>query len=184
MARRTFFCFHYDNDIFRVNQVRNANVVLGVEEAGFYDHSEYEEAKRTSDEAIKRVILRQLENTTVTVVLIGQRTWMRPWVRYEITESIKRKNGLLGIYIHHLRNPNTPPSISILGRMAEPPTPIPPTVPPGIEFPVHKWAGDAASVRGFARLIEEAGQRSDRMRRSEPPPFFFPGLGSIPPRKF
>ena len=35
------------------------------------------------------------------MVLIGQQTWLRPWVRYEIAESIRRKNGLLGIYIHH-----------------------------------------------------------------------------------
>src|SRR5712692_6137082 len=128
MARRTFFSFHYDNDIFRANQVRMANVVLGTDTAGFFDHSEYEEAKKTSDAGIQRMILRHLENTTVTVVLIGQYTWMRPWVRYEIAESIKRKNGLFGIYIPHLHAPNKPRPASILGRMIEPPTPMKPTV--------------------------------------------------------
>ena len=29
MARRVFFSFHFENDIWRVNQVRNANVVAG-----------------------------------------------------------------------------------------------------------------------------------------------------------
>jgi hypothetical protein len=30
MARRVFFSFHYDNDVWRANQVRNANVVASV----------------------------------------------------------------------------------------------------------------------------------------------------------
>jgi hypothetical protein len=46
MARRVFFSFHYDRDIWRANQVRNCNVVAGVDVAGFFDHSEYQEAKK------------------------------------------------------------------------------------------------------------------------------------------
>ena len=38
--------------------------------------------------------------TSVTVVLIGAKTSERDWVKYEIDESLKRNNGLLGIYIH------------------------------------------------------------------------------------
>jgi hypothetical protein len=106
MARRVFFSFHYDNDIWRANQVRNSNVVAGSDVAGFFDHSEYEEAKRAGAEGIRRMILRHLNNTTVTVVLIGTETANRPWVKYEIEQSINRKSGLLGVYIHHLKNQN------------------------------------------------------------------------------
>src|SRR5215470_8202461 len=97
MARRVFFSFHYDRDVYRANQVRMANVVQGPAVAGFFDHSEYEEAKKYGDAAIRRMILKHLDNTSVTVVLIGTLTATRPWVRFEIDESIKRKNGLLGI---------------------------------------------------------------------------------------
>jgi hypothetical protein len=45
-----------------------------------------------------------LKNTTVTAVLIGAKTAEREWVDYEIIESVKRGNGLLGIYIHNLKN--------------------------------------------------------------------------------
>lgn len=34
MARRVFFSFHYDGDVWRANQVRNANVVAGADVAG------------------------------------------------------------------------------------------------------------------------------------------------------
>ena len=36
MARRVFFSFHYDNDVWRANQVRDSNVVAGMEVAGFF----------------------------------------------------------------------------------------------------------------------------------------------------
>lgn len=103
MARRVFFSFHYDSDIWRANQVRNSNVVVGSEVAGFFDHSEYEEAKKKGADAIKRMILRHLNGTSVAVVLIGTETTNRPWVKYEIEQAIALKNGLLGIRIHHLR---------------------------------------------------------------------------------
>ena len=35
MARRVFFSFHYDNDVWTAIQVRNANVVAGADVAGF-----------------------------------------------------------------------------------------------------------------------------------------------------
>ncbi|MGD0580799.1 MAG: TIR domain-containing protein, partial [Bryobacteraceae bacterium] len=69
MARRVFFSFHYDDDIWRANQVRNANVIAGSEVAGFIDRSEYEKAKKRGKVGIQRMIRRHLKNTTVTVVL-------------------------------------------------------------------------------------------------------------------
>jgi hypothetical protein len=152
MARRVFFSFHYDNDIWRANQVRNANVVAGADVAGFFDHSEYEEAKRTGNEGIRRMIDRNLRNTSVTVVLIGKETANRPWVKYEIKKSIEQGNGLLGIRIHHLKNQNRESELW--------PGPTP-TVPFGVEFPVYDWDGD---LERFRKAIEAAGKRSDALR--------------------
>lgn len=152
MARRTFFSFHFDGDIWRANQVRNANVVAGPDTAGYFDHSEYQEAKKTGDEGIKRMILRHLNNTTVTVVLIGNQTAYRPWVKYEIEQSIARKNGLLGVHIHHLKNKDG--QTSMRGSK--------PTVPTNIEFPAYDWDGD---LDRFGREIEAAGKRSDALRK-------------------
>ncbi|RKG63926.1 TIR-like domain-containing protein [Corallococcus sp. CA054B] len=102
MGRRVFFSFHYERDIFRVNVVRNSNMVKGSIEAGYIDSSLWEEAKLKGDAAIKRMINGALDNTSVTVVLIGQETASRPYVRYEIEQSLARSNGLLGIYIHNI----------------------------------------------------------------------------------
>jgi len=151
MARRVFFSFHFEDDIWRANQVRNSNVVAGADVAGFFDHSEYEDAKRKGDEAVKRMIDRHLDKTTVTVVLIGTETASRPWVKYEIEKSIALKNGLLGIYIHHLKNQQG--QTSVRGTK--------PVVPAGIDFPCYDWDND---LKRFSTAIEEAGRRSDQAR--------------------
>ncbi len=104
MARHVYFAFNYQRDIWRVNVVRNSNVVQGFESAGFMDHSLWEEAKKKGDAAIKKLIDDGLKGTTVTVVLIGAKTSEREYVEYEIGQSWKKGNGLIGIYIHKLED--------------------------------------------------------------------------------
>lgn len=104
MARRVFFSFHYDNDINRSMTVRNSWVTQGKEAAGFVDKAEFEKIKRTGEIAVHRWIDNQLNGTSVTVVLIGSETLNRPFVKYEICESIKRGNGVIGVYIHNIRD--------------------------------------------------------------------------------
>ncbi|MBK8265096.1 MAG: TIR domain-containing protein [Nannocystis sp.] len=109
--QKTFFSFHYDNDIWRVNQIRNSWVTYGSpEKAGFFDHSLWETAKIRGDAAIRRIIDDALEDSEVTVVLIGEETWQSRWVQYEIKKSIERNNGLIGVYIDGLRDRSGQPS--------------------------------------------------------------------------
>lgn len=104
MPKRVYFAFHYQDVLdFRANVVRKHNFVGGVEAAGYYDCSIWEEAKKTSPFALKRLINAELQNTTVTVVLIGSDTWQRRWVRYEIMKSLERSNRVLGIHINGVR---------------------------------------------------------------------------------
>jgi hypothetical protein len=102
MARRVFFSFHYQNDVWRANQIRNAHIVDGTAAAGFQDASLWEETKRRGDAAVKALIDRGLKGTTVTAVLIGSHTAQRKYVRYEIEQSVRQGNGLLGVHIHRL----------------------------------------------------------------------------------
>jgi hypothetical protein len=107
MARRVFFSFHYERDVWRANVVRNSWVTKGnYIEAGFIDSAEFEKIKKQGDQAIKKWIDEQLEGTSVTVVLIGAETYLRKWVRYEIIKSFDRGNGLLGVYIHNIEDKN------------------------------------------------------------------------------
>jgi len=105
MARRVFFSFHYDDvKTFRANVVRKHDLLKTREEAGFFDASIWEDAKRHGELSIKRLINRGLEGTSVTCVLIGSDTWSRRWVRYEILKSYDRGNKLLGVHINSVRD--------------------------------------------------------------------------------
>lgn len=105
LARRVFFSYHFQRDAWRANQVRHSWVPHPDREAaGFFDAAEQEEVKRQSEESIKRWIDRQLQNTSITAVLIGEETAGRPYVQYEIEKSVERGNGLLGIRIDSLKN--------------------------------------------------------------------------------
>lgn len=148
MARWTFFSFHYDRDIWRASTVRNSWLTQDREAAGFFDNSLWEESKRKGDAAIKRMIDNALIGTSVTAVLIGAETANRTYVQYEITKSIERGNGILGVRIHKLkdRNGNTD------SRGANP-------LPAG--YPVYDWKDDDG-YHNFGIWVEKAAADAGR----------------------
>ena len=105
MAKRVFFSFHYQDVIdFRANVVRNHWMTKSDrEEAGYFDASIWESAKKQGDTALKRLINGGLENTSNTCVLVGSDTYLRPWVRYEILKSFKRGNQLFAVHINGIK---------------------------------------------------------------------------------
>jgi hypothetical protein len=104
MARRVFFSFEYDNDITRAMVVRKSGLTRDIQAAGFIDAAEFEKLRRSGDTAVRRWIDSQLVRTSVTVVLVGQKTCTSKWVRYEIAQSKKRGNGLIGIDISKIKD--------------------------------------------------------------------------------
>ena len=105
MARKVFFSFYYERDVWRAGQVRNSWVTKPDRDtAGFWDAASWEEVKKKGDAAIKKWIDDQLTGTSVTVVLIGAETSNRDYVKYELEKSWKKGNGILGIYIHQIKD--------------------------------------------------------------------------------
>lgn len=104
MARRTFFSFHHQNDVWRAGQVRNSWVTQDRIDAGFWDSAEWEAVKKKDKATIQKWIDEQMKGTSVTVVLIGSQTSTREHVGYEICQSHILKKGMLGIYIHNVKN--------------------------------------------------------------------------------
>jgi len=105
MAKRVYFCFHYQDVIdFRVDVVRNHWMTEKDRgDAGFFDASIWEEARKKGKAAIKQLINSELENTSSTCALIGKYTYARPWVRYEILRSIKRGNFVFAVHINGIK---------------------------------------------------------------------------------
>ena len=95
MARvPVFYSFHYDNDVFRVQQVRNMGVVDGNAPVSAND---WEQVKRQGDAAVERWIDESMKYRRCVVVLIGSETASRKWVNHEIRRAWELKKGLFGI---------------------------------------------------------------------------------------
>lgn len=103
MARRVFYSFYYKEDNWRASQVRNMGVIEGNKPVSDND---WEKITRGGDDAIKRWINDQLNGTSCTIVLISKNTAGRKWIKYEIEKSWNDRKGLLGIYIHNLKDSN------------------------------------------------------------------------------
>lgn len=106
MVRHCFFSFRYAH-VWRVNQIRSMKHVLSSATAGFRDSSLWEDAKENGPK-IKKMIDDNLFGTSVTIVCITYGISTRKWINYEINQSIERRNGLLGLQLHHLKDPISP----------------------------------------------------------------------------
>lgn len=102
--RQVFYSFHYDNDVFRVQQIRN---IGALEDNKPVSANEWESVKRGGEASIKKWIDDNLRYKSCVVVLVGEETANRKWVRYEIEKAWELDKGLVGVYIHNLKDPRT-----------------------------------------------------------------------------
>jgi hypothetical protein len=101
MARKALYSFHYKPDNWRASQVRNIGVVEG---NSTVSDNDWEAIKKGGDKAIQNWIDGQLKGRSCTIVLIGENTAGRKWIKYEIEQSWNDSKGVLGIYIHNLKD--------------------------------------------------------------------------------
>lgn len=102
MKRSVFYSFHYGKDVLRVQQIRNMGVIDGDEPVS---PNRWEEIKR-SDDGVKSWITENLKRKTCLVVLIGEETASRKWVKYEILRAWELGLAVVGVRIHNLKCPN------------------------------------------------------------------------------
>ena len=69
--------------------------------------NEWESVKRGGEASIKKWIDDNLRYKSCVVVLVGEETANRKWVRYEIEKAWELGKGLVGDYIHNLKDPRT-----------------------------------------------------------------------------
>lgn len=158
MARTVFFSFHYQKDWSRMWNVRNSDQFTRV--AGdrnnvrlFATRDTWEDVKRQGEQAIKNFINGGLRNSGVTVVLIGAETSQRKYVKYEIERSDAENKGMLGIYIHGLRDMDRN-----LGLKGENPFS---KVSLSKTYPTYNWVTDNGAAN-FGSWVEQAAQAAGR----------------------
>lgn len=156
--RRVFFSFHFQNDAFKVGQIRNS-WVGNSSFAGqpYLDKADWEAVKRGGDNSIQKWIDAQMNGTSVTVVLIGAQTLNRRWVRYEMQRTLHRGAGLIGITLAGMTNIDRTvewKSSSTAGTPFE-------RKAFGPNYPIYNWVNDGGR-QNLGRWIEEAAREAGR----------------------
>ena len=102
IKRQVFYSFHYEKDVMRAAQIRNIGVVEGNKPVADND---WETVKKGGEQAIKKWIDDNMNFRSCVIVLVGEDTANRKWVKYEIEKAWKDGKGLFGIYIHNIKDP-------------------------------------------------------------------------------
>lgn len=100
--RQVFYSFHYKNDVMRTQMIRNMGAIEGNEPVSV---NNWEEVKRKGENSIKKWIDENMNHRSCVVVLVGEETSNRKWVKYEIEKAWNEGKALLGIHIHNLKCP-------------------------------------------------------------------------------
>lgn len=111
IRRKVFVSYHHANDQFYANQLRDfysqTDTIIdrSLPEAFDSDDNEY---------ILSQIRQNHLKDSTVTIVLIGQQTWARKWVDWEIYSSLRpygnrTVNGLLGVLLPRVSIDKLPP---------------------------------------------------------------------------
>ena len=101
MARRVFYSFHYKPDNWRASKVRNMGVIEGNRSV---TDNDWETITKGGDERIKRWIAEQMDGKSCVVVLIGSNTANRKWIDHEIVKAWNDEKGVVGVYMHNLKD--------------------------------------------------------------------------------
>lgn len=99
MKRRVFFSFHFNEDFWRTQQIRNIGALEG---QTLCSSNDWEEIKRKGDASIERWIEDNMRGKSCVVVLVGAQTASRPWVIHEISKGWNDGKGVLAIRINKL----------------------------------------------------------------------------------
>jgi hypothetical protein len=108
MVRRVFFSFHFDNDYWRTQQVRNMGTIEG---QSLCTPNQWEKVKRKGEAAVEKWIGDNISGKSCVVVLVGAETSNRHWVIEEIAKGWNAGKGVVGIKIHKLLDSNSLSSI-------------------------------------------------------------------------
>jgi hypothetical protein len=97
--RRIFISFDHD-DTDKVNGFIGLREIL--DGFDFYNHKLDRRIQSSNPDQVAQVIRDDyIRPASVCVVLIGNRTASRPWVRWEVAECVRQGMGILGIRLKY-----------------------------------------------------------------------------------
>lgn len=99
--KKVFFSYHYEKDGDKIDEIRAMGIVRDIKPAS---REEWNNICSHGDDEIKKWIDKRIEESSVLVVFIGEETYKRKWIIYEIQKAWNEGKGILGVYIHNLQS--------------------------------------------------------------------------------
>ncbi|WOI46416.1 TIR domain-containing protein [Acidovorax sp. BLS4] len=158
MAKKCFLSFHYEADNWRVSQIKQ---IGSIEEQPLLDSNKWEEIEKKGDAAIEKWIADNMKGKECLVVLVGEKTAGRRWVKHEIKKAWKDGLGVFAIHIHNLKDSDEKQSSKgsdpfqglsvdgkeVLGKVYDPPYSTSTYVYDHIKENIEGWIKDAVKAR-------------------------------------
>ncbi len=153
MSHDVFHSFHYKQDSHRVQRIKQIGALEGQPLLG---SQAWEKVKQGGDDEIKKYIARQMAGKDCLVVLVGEKTSGRRWVKYEIDKAWNDGLGVLAVHIHSLADLNgkqtakgTDPFAgrAASGKVYDPPFKISVNVYNHIKDNLQDWVATAVAAR-------------------------------------
>jgi hypothetical protein len=158
MTKKCFLSFHYQLDNWRVSQIKQ---IGAIEEQPVLDANKWEEVKKRGDSAIESWIAQNMNGKECLVVLVGEKTAGRRWVKHEIKKAWKDGLGVLAIHIHKLQDSNgkqatkgtdpftgiTVDGVAVTGMVYDPPYTGSKDAYDYIATNIKTWVGNAVKAR-------------------------------------
>lgn len=148
MSKKIFLSFHFKGDADRIAAIRDCKALADYKKNPLLERTKWESVKRQGDHAVSDYIDKELKDSSVTVVLIGEQTANKRWVNYEIKKSIEQKKGLIGIDVSHMEDKH--------GQITyDGPNPLP------AGYPVYSWTNDKGE-ENLGKWIEKAAKAAGK----------------------
>ena len=153
MSVEVFHSFHYKQDSHRVQRIKQMGALEGQPLLG---SQAWEKVKNQGDDAIKRYIADQMRGKDCLVVLVGEKTSGRRWVKHEIDKAWADGLGVLAVHIHNLADLNgqqtakgTDPFTgrAATGKVYDPPFTTSANVYTYIKNNLPNWVDEAVAAR-------------------------------------
>lgn len=99
--KHNVFISHYFKDDDKVQAIKRRLIERNYDVRNFsVDSTKHKDGRTPSKEVIQRYLKMCIKASGTFVCLIGQNTYTRPWVDFEIQEAINQGKKIIGVYTH------------------------------------------------------------------------------------
>lgn len=112
---KNVFISHYGKDDEHIGNLKNLMGEKGYQlRNSSIDSTKPNQA--SNEEYIKSLLRERIKWASSTIVLIGPKTHTRPWVDWEIEQSFKQGNNIVGVFINGASDSDIPESFTKYGN--------------------------------------------------------------------